>query len=114
MCQTPPLKKPWFVSRVTRLADSAVISSPGVARLADSAVISFPNMRPVAGKSSIHCPCASRELRQSGGLISYPGQDSNPRSELTFCFYNKMVKTLSSHLLSTINVCSAGVIDLLA
>ena len=39
-------------------------------------------MRPVAGNSS--CLCASRELWQSGGLTSCPGQDSNPRSDLTF------------------------------
>ncbi len=44
----------------------------------------LPNMRPVAGKSSIRCPCVSRELLQSGGLTSYPGQELNPRSELTF------------------------------
>ncbi len=42
------------------------------------------NMRPVAGKSSILCPFASRELWKTGGLTSYPCQDSNPRSELTF------------------------------
>ncbi len=41
-------------------------------------------MRPVAGNPVTNSPCASRELWQSGGLTSYPGQDSNPRSELTF------------------------------
>jgi hypothetical protein len=47
----------------------------------------LPNMRPVVGKSSVHCPCASRrEHWQAGGSSSYPanGQDSNPRSELIF------------------------------
>jgi hypothetical protein len=44
----------------------------------------LPNMRTVVGNPVSNSPCASRELCQSGGLTSYPGQDSNPRSELTF------------------------------
>jgi hypothetical protein len=59
----------------------------------------LPNMRPVAGNPVTNSPCASRELCQSGGLTSYPGQDSNPRSELTQIFE----LTLSSIPLSHCN-----------
>jgi hypothetical protein len=68
-------------SHKNQFCDRGQPNDPG---LGCTTIACVPNMRPMAGKSSIRCPCISRELWQSGGFTSYPGQESNPRSELTF------------------------------